>query len=120
MTEEEKEDLTGEEKKEHGTDDEELENESVTLMKKLIWLIQKMGRDIERFNLAEYVTLLNSPKRFLAINFMGGVARGLGFALGATVFAALLIYILQRVMVLNLPVIGDFISDIVKIVQERL
>ncbi len=89
-------------------------------MKKLIYLIQKMGRDIERFNLAEYVTLLNSPKRFLTINFLGGVARGLGFALGATLFAAIFIYILQRIMVLNLPLIGDFISDIVRIVQERL
>lgn len=117
IDEEEKENVNGNEELK---DIEELENDSVSLMKKLIWLIEKVGRNIERFNLAEYVNLLNSPRRFLTINFLGGVARGLGFALGATVFAALLIYFLQRIMVLNLPLIGNFISDLVKIVQDRL
>ncbi len=87
---------------------------------KLMQKIDGLSRDIERFNLAEYVTLLNSPRRFLTINFAGGVARGLGFALGATFFAALVIYILQRMMVLNLPLIGDFIAELIKIVNEHL
>jgi len=67
-----------------------------------------------------YLILLNNPRRFFWINFLGGVARGLGVALGATVVAAILISILQRVVVLNLPIIGDYIAEIVRIVQNQM
>ncbi|MHB1255977.1 MAG: DUF5665 domain-containing protein, partial [Dethiobacteraceae bacterium] len=72
------------------------------------------------FNIAEYLILLNNPRRFFWINFLGGVARGLGVALGATVVAAILLSILQRVVVLNLPIIGDYIAEIVRIVQDQM
>ena len=82
--------------------------------------IQKLSQDMEKFNLAGYINLVNNPKRFLGINFAGGVARGLGFALGATVFAALVIYLLQRLLVLNLPLVGDFLAELIRIVQNHL
>ncbi len=108
-----------EEKTKQNGEDKEVD-EQITLQRKLIKRIRKLSRDMENFNIAEYVNMVNDPKRYLRINFIGGIARGLGFALGATIFAAVFIYVLQRMMVLNLPVIGDFISDIVKIVQEQL
>ena len=75
---------------------------------------------LENLKLAEYIELLNSPVKFFWINFLAGIARGVGFALGMTVLAAIILYFLQQLMVLNLPVIGDFIAEIVKIVQEHL
>lgn len=99
---------------------EKKEDEQIGVQRLLSKRIQKLSQDIERFNIAEYLNLINSPRRFLAINFVGGIARGVGFALGATVFAALVIYFLQRIVVLNLPLIGDFIADLVRIVQEHL
>ncbi|MFY9114963.1 MAG: DUF5665 domain-containing protein [Dethiobacteria bacterium] len=101
-------------------DPEERENTELPVQQTLISRIQKLSQDIERLNMAEYISLINDPGRFMKINFAAGLARGLGFALGATFFAALVIYILQRMMVLNLPLIGDFIADLVKIVQEHL
>lgn len=86
----------------------------------LIWLMEKIARDMERFNIAEYVELLNNPRRYLMINFVGGLARGFGIALGMTLLGAFVIYMLQRMVVLNLPVIGDFIAELVKIVQQHL
>jgi len=86
-------------------------------------LLEKMGRlsrELEKFNIAEYIGALNNPRRYLAINFVGGVARGLGFAVGASLLAGLLIYLLQRLVMLNLPVIGGFIAELVKIVNQRL
>lgn len=90
------------------------------LLKELNKKIEKLSQDMERFNLAEYLDLLNSPRRFLWINFMGGISRGLGFALGATILGALALYMLQRLVFLNLPVIGDFIAELVRIVQTHL
>ncbi|ADG82690.1 DUF5665 domain-containing protein [Thermincola potens] len=82
--------------------------------------IEELGLAMEKMKLAEYVELLNKPMRLFFINFFAGIARGLGMAIGFTLLGAILIYTLQRLQVLNLPVIGDFIADIVRIVQAQL
>jgi uncharacterized membrane protein len=96
------------------------EREKNALMTRLLLKIEELSRDMERFNLAEYMNMLNDPRRFLLINFLGGVARGFGIALGFTLLGALAIWFMQRLVILNLPIIGDFIAELVKIVQRRL
>ncbi|MBS4006978.1 MAG: hypothetical protein KGZ45_00920 [Clostridium sp.] len=98
--------------------EEKLSNEA--LLDGLNQRVIKLVQEFEKFNIAEYMLLLNNPRRFFWVNFLGGVARGLGVALGATVVAAILISILQRVVVLNLPIIGDYIAEIVRIVQDQM
>ena len=90
------------------------------LIKELNKKLEKLSQDMERFNLAEYLELLNNPRRFMWINFVGGLFRGLGIALGATILGALVLYLLQRLVVLNLPLIGDSIAELVRIVQMHL
>jgi hypothetical protein len=90
------------------------------LLNRLNQRVARLLQEIDKFNIAEYMELLNSPRRFFWVNFLGGLGRGLGAALGATIFAALAIYVMQRVVVLNLPLIGDFIAEIVRIVQSRM
>ncbi|MDQ7793980.1 MAG: DUF5665 domain-containing protein [bacterium] len=75
---------------------------------------------MERMKLAEYVAMLQRPRRLLYLNFVSGLARGLGFAVGFTILGAVVLYALQRVLMLNLPVVGGFIAEIVRIVEERL
>lgn len=41
-------------------------------------------------------------------------------AIGFTILAALVLWFMQRLVVLNLPLIGDFIADIVRLVQHEL
>lgn len=82
--------------------------------------IEELGIALEKMKLAEYVELLNRPARLFYINFFAGIARGLGMAVGFTILGALLIYALQQAQVLNLPIIGKFIAEIVRIVQINL
>ncbi len=102
---------------------EEKENNDAELKKQqrvLIDKIEELAQNMEKYNIAEYIQLLNDPKRFFWVNFIGGVVRGVGIAVGMTILGAILIYFLQQIVVLNLPLIGDFIAEIVKIVQEHL
>ena len=82
--------------------------------------LDEMSLNMEKLGIAEYVELLNNPHRLFRVNFWAGVARGFGMAIGFTVLAALVIYILQKIVVLNMPVIGNFIADIVNIVVNQL
>lgn len=82
--------------------------------------IKELSMNIEKMKLAEYVDLLDNPARLLYINFISGIARGLGIAVGFAILGAIMVLILQKLVALNLPVIGNFIADLVKIVQLQL
>ncbi|MNM21297.1 hypothetical protein D3C81_316560 [compost metagenome] len=75
---------------------------------------------MEKSRVMEYTELLYSPWRLIWLNLLSGVARGVGIAIGFTFFAATIIYVLQVLGALNLPIIGDYIADIVRIVQHQL
>lgn len=82
--------------------------------------IESIAVNLEKLKIAEYVDLMNNKRRLLYVNFIGGLARGFGMAIGFTLLGAFAIYLLQRAINLNLPLIGDFIAEIVKIVQNNL
>lgn len=75
---------------------------------------------LERLRLPEYISYIENRRRFMLMQFLGGVARGLGTAVGFTILGAALVLVLQGLAQRNLPVIGDFLADIVEIVQRRL
>ncbi|NLY53864.1 MAG: hypothetical protein GX060_04475 [Firmicutes bacterium] len=82
--------------------------------------VEELAYYLERMRLAEYIALFNRPWRLMWLNFLAGLARGVGIAIGGTILAALVIFLLSQLAILNLPVIGDFIAELVKIVQGQL
>ncbi len=89
----------------------------------LISLREKLAElavNIEKMKLAEYVELLNRPLRLMYINFIAGLARGIGIAVGFTILGAIVVIFLRRLVALNLPLIGNFIAEIVYTVQSQL
>ncbi|GAA3403983.1 DUF5665 domain-containing protein [Paenibacillus hodogayensis] len=80
----------------------------------------KIADQLEKTQIADYVMLLNRPRKIIFTNLYAGVARGVGIAIGFTVFAATILYVLRLLGALNLPIIGDFIADIIQIVQVQL
>ncbi len=82
--------------------------------------IDKISLNMEKFKLVDYVYYLENPRKMLFANFIGGLARGFGIAIGFTILGAVVIYLLQVVVRWKLPLIGEFISQIVNIVQENM
>lgn len=75
---------------------------------------------LERLRLAEYIAYVDDSRRLLRSHFLSGLARGVGMAIGFTVLGAVLVVILRRLAEQNLPLIGDFLAQIVTVVQRRL
>lgn len=82
--------------------------------------VAELALNLEKMKLAEYVELLNNPWRLMYINFLAGLARGVGIAVGFTILGAIVLYFLRQLVMLNLPLIGSFIAEIVKMVQMRV
>lgn len=88
-----------------------------------VWMANKLDEHImqlERLRLPEYIRYLEDRKRFYRMQLVGGMVRGLGTAIGFTILGAVLVWLLQGLAQRNLPVIGDFLAEIVSLVQRRL
>jgi len=85
----------------------------------MTWQLRKLVNHLEKLRIAEYVELMQKPGRILFLNFIAGLARGLGIAVGATIIFALMIELMRRLIVLNIPGIGYFIAEIVHIVEMK-
>ncbi|MGE5558730.1 MAG: DUF5665 domain-containing protein [Bacillota bacterium] len=75
---------------------------------------------LERSNIREYVQLLQRPWKLVYLNFIAGLARGFGVAIGLTIIASIFLMFLSYLANLNLPLIGTFIAKIVRIVNKQL
>ncbi len=87
---------------------EEIDSELNAVEEKLLWILSYL----QKLKIRDYLLLMEKPFYLMWINFLGGIARGLGIAIGFTVLGAIAVLILQRMEVLNLPFIGHFISEL--------
>ncbi|HHW12457.1 MAG TPA: hypothetical protein GXX33_05595 [Firmicutes bacterium] len=73
-----------------------------------------------KYNIEGIFDLLSRPGRLVYLNFLAGIARGFGIAVGLTLVSALFLAILAKVASLNLPIISSFIARLVQLVNEQL
>lgn len=85
----------------------------------LIRKIKQLNEKMNQNNFSELTEILGNPKKMFYRNFFAGVFKGIGIGIGFSVLTAVLIYFLQKLVKLNIPVLGDYISDIIDIVQTN-
>lgn len=80
--------------------------------------VDRIAKVVERMNLGDYIGLLQRPGRLLWLNFLAGLARGLGTILGATLLVSLIIAIANRIIQSNLPGVSHFVQNFVHLLQQ--
>lgn len=85
---------------------------------KLLKQIDKLNYTLTRNNMIELVDLMGNRKEIIKRNLISGIFRGIGIGLGVTIITSIIIVILQKIVTLNIPIIGEYIGDIVDIVQK--
>ena len=89
------------------------------LEKLLLENIDKLNKSLQRNSFLDLVELLGDRKKLFIRNFSSGIFKGIGIGIGVTLITAILLILLQKIVALNIPVIGEFIADIVDIVQNN-
>ncbi|MED1792660.1 DUF5665 domain-containing protein [Brevibacillus nitrificans] len=84
-------------------------------VRKLNERMDKIAMFLEDIRLADIVQNYTAPRKLLWINFLAGLARGLGLTIGTAIVLALLGSLLSQF--LSIPIIGDYIKDLVDYVQ---
>ena len=88
------------------------------LKKNLDKSIEKLNDNIEKSNLHELSYVLGSKWEIIKRNLLAGIFRGIGIGIGVTLITAIIIIILRKILLLNIPVIGEYIGDIVDIIEK--
>lgn len=85
--------------------------------KKIKKKVEDLSRKVENSKIEEYVLLMGDTKMLLWKNFISGIAKGIGTGIGFTILGAIVLLILRRVVLLNIPIIGRYLKDILDIVE---
>jgi len=78
--------------------------------------MHKVAMFLEDIRLADVIQNYTAPRKLLWINFLAGLARGLGLTIGTAIVLTLLGSLLTQF--LSVPIIGDFIRQLVEYVQS--
>lgn len=81
--------------------------------------IDNLNQVLLKNNLIDLSEILGNRKELLIRNILSGIAKGVGIGIGVTLITAILIILLQKIVKLNIPIIGEYITDIVEIVERN-
>lgn len=88
------------------------------LEKKILIQLDRLNYILNRNKVLDLIEIAGNTKKFLIRNLLSGIIKGIGVGIGFSVITALIIYLLQKIIKLNIPVISKYIADIVEIVQK--
>lgn len=91
------------------------EKQRINLLQKSI---EKLTQMLQDMNIHDSLYILGSKKEIIKRNLLAGIARGIGGGIGFTIITAVIIYFLQKIVRLNIPIIGEYIKDIIDLVQR--
>ena len=88
--------------------------------KSLAESILTLTKLVKKLRSERYLQMVDNPKKFFFYNFLLSIVKGVGFALGASLIFAFLIWLLSQVLsqLSIVPVLGDWIVDLLDYVQR--
>ena len=88
--------------------------------KKINQKIDNINKKLDKSGIIEMSYIMGSKKEIIKRNLIAGMSRGIGIGIGITLISSITVYFLQKLIKLNIPVLGEYIADIVEIVQWNL
>ncbi|GAB6927223.1 hypothetical protein JCM10914A_12060 [Paenibacillus sp. JCM 10914] len=85
-------------------------------VKKLNTRLDQIANTLEKSEMKDLIDHYMNPKKRIVANLVAGLSRGLGLTVGTAIVLGLLGYILSYFV--NVPMIGDFISNLLGYINQ--
>jgi len=85
---------------------------------KQIQQLDALAARLENSGVAEYVQLSLRTGKILWLNFISGIARGLGFTIGASIVLAAIYKIISYIISMNIPYLTELLKQVAEIVKS--
>lgn len=79
-------------------------------------LLDKLENMTTNGRLKDMAYHFTNKKEVIKVNFLAGLARGVGLTLGTAIFIAIFVFILSQMI--SLPVIGEWIANVLEVVDQ--
>lgn len=73
-------------------------------------LTDKLSKILLEGNLIELTYILGNKREIIKRNLLAGISRGIGIGIGVTIITAILIFFMQKIVTLNIPIIRRIYS----------
>ena len=81
--------------------------------------IEKLNESLIKNRLIELSEIIGNWKKLIWRNFISGISKGIGIGIGISIITAIIAITLQKIITLNIPVISNYIADIVEIIETK-
>ncbi len=81
--------------------------------------VDRVNSKLLKNNLIDISEVLGSRYELLKRNLIAGIFKGIGIGIGVTIVTSVIVIMLQKIVKLNIPIIGEYVSDIVEIVEKN-
>jgi len=98
---------------------EENTKKSTLTTKEKISQLEKLADRLERMRVGDYVNNLNHTGRVIWLGFIGGVSRGFGLTVGATLVIAIVFKIISALISWNVPYLSDMMQEAKQMLEAR-
>ncbi len=87
--------------------------------------VKELAKRLKKRTASEFMELvefLKSPRKLFFHNFLAGLVRGLGMAIGFTILGAIVVAIIILLLkkMVTIPLIGKFILNILDTIKDQL
>lgn len=89
-------------------------------LKKLERKTDDILKVLESDEINKFVDVFSDQRKLFWKSFLLGIAKGIGMVFGFSIIGAFIVYILKELIVFNIPIISEILSDIIKMTEERL
>ena len=79
--------------------------------------IDDLARRLENSGVAEYVKLSQKTGKILWLNFLSGVARGLGFTVGTSIVLAVVYKVISHLISMNIQYITETLRQFTETIK---
>lgn len=86
-------------------------------IKKEVANLDRLMERLDDSGVAQYVRLMQCTPKVLWLNFLSGVARGLGFTVGTAIVIAIAYKVISGIIRMNIPYLTELLQELVAIVQ---
>ena len=76
--------------------------------------IEKLNYNLNKNKFIDLIEVMGNKREMIFRNLFSGLWKGIGIGIGVSLVTAIIIIILQKIIKLNIPIISEYITDIVE------
>ena len=80
--------------------------------------IEKLNYNLNKNKFIDLIEVMGTKRAIIFRNLFSGLWKEIGIGIGVSLVTAIIIIILQKIIKLNIPIISEYITDIVEIVEK--